>query len=222
MGGFSFILVQLVLIVDFAHNWADAWVGNYEESESRGWFVALFGATLLQYIISLVGIILLFSYYTQSDDCALNKFFISFNMILCLAVSLLSIHPKVQEAQPRSGLLQSAVVTLYTVFLTWSAVANNPDGACNPGLLGIINDKSKVSVDKTSLVGMVLCKIQFLTSFYDFIHQEGFVSNCLSFKGCAVFCTVLCVQLTLCLHSPILILRGKVCRYFFHHYSISS
>ena len=40
-GGFSFILVQLVLLIDFAHNWADIWVGNYEESQSRGWFVAL-------------------------------------------------------------------------------------------------------------------------------------------------------------------------------------
>lgn len=28
MGGVAFILVQLVLIVDFAHNWAEAWVGE--------------------------------------------------------------------------------------------------------------------------------------------------------------------------------------------------
>lgn len=157
IGGFAFILIQLVLIVDFAHNWADIWVGNYEDSNSRGWFIALMSATAVQYILSLTGIILLFTYYTQSDDCALNKFFISFNMILCVVVSVLSITPKVQEAQPRSGLLQSAIVTLYTVYLTWSAVANNPDGNCNPGLLGIIGDeKNKVSFDKTSIIGLVI------------------------------------------------------------------
>lgn len=155
--GFSFILVQLVLLIDFAHNWADIWVGNYEDSQSRGWFIALMSATAIQYIFSLVGIILLYVYYTQSDDCALNKFFISFNMILCIVVSVFSIMPKVQEAQPRSGLLQSAIVTLYITYLTWSAVANNPDGNCNPGLLGIIGDeKNKVSFDKTSLVGLVI------------------------------------------------------------------
>lgn len=155
IGGFGFILVQLVLLIDFAHNWADAWVGNYEETESRGWFIALMSVTFLQYIVSLIGVILLFSYYTQSDSCGLNKFFISFNMILCLAVSILSITPRVQEAQPRSGLLQSAIVTLYVIFLTWSAVSNNPDANCNNSL-GMADEHNKISFDKTSLVGMVI------------------------------------------------------------------
>lgn len=45
IGGFAFILIQLVLIIDFAHNWADIWVGNYEDTQSRGWFVALMVCT---------------------------------------------------------------------------------------------------------------------------------------------------------------------------------
>lgn len=155
IGGFAFIVIQLILLVDFAHNWADVWVGNYEETQSRGWFFALMTATGLQYIAALTGVIILFSYYTQSDDCALNKFFISFNMILCVAVSVLSITPRVQEAQPRSGLLQSAVVTLYTVYLTWSAISNNPNKDCNPTLLGG-SDHNNQSFDKTSIIGLII------------------------------------------------------------------
>lgn len=155
-GGLAFILIQLVLLIDFAHNWADVWVGNYEETQSRGWYAALLSATAIQYILSLIGVILLYVYYTVSDDCALNKFFITFNAILCLLVSILSIAPKVQEAQPRCGLLQSSVVTLYVIYLTWSAVSNNPSEVCNPGLAHILGQDTKTSIDKTSIVGLVI------------------------------------------------------------------
>lgn len=37
LGGLLFILIQLILIVDFAHSWADIWVGNFEETSSKGW-----------------------------------------------------------------------------------------------------------------------------------------------------------------------------------------
>lgn len=112
------------------------------------------GATAIQYIIALTGIIFLYSIYTDANDCALNKFFISFNLILCVAVSCFSILPRVQEAQPRSGLLQSAVVTLYVIYLTWSAVSNNPNRQCNPNLWGDHGDHK--SIDKTSIVGLII------------------------------------------------------------------
>jgi len=38
IGAFLFILIQLVLLVDFAHAWNERWLGNYEESQSRIWF----------------------------------------------------------------------------------------------------------------------------------------------------------------------------------------
>ncbi len=31
-----------------------------------------------------------------------------------------------QEAQPSSGLLQSSLISLYTMYVTWSAMSNNP------------------------------------------------------------------------------------------------
>lgn len=100
---------------------------NYEENESRGWYCALLSATFIQYALSVTGIVLLYIYY----DCAINRFFITFNMILCAIVSVISIMPQVQERISRSGLLQSSVVTLYVIYLTWSALANNPNADCH-------------------------------------------------------------------------------------------
>lgn len=31
-----------------------------------------------------------------------------------------------QEAQPHSGLLQASLISLYTMYVTWSAMTNNP------------------------------------------------------------------------------------------------
>ena len=49
IGGFLFILIQLVLIIDFAHSWAEAWVGNYEESESKGKILSISEKYMLNY-----------------------------------------------------------------------------------------------------------------------------------------------------------------------------
>ncbi|KAJ8359255.1 hypothetical protein SKAU_G00157800 [Synaphobranchus kaupii] len=136
-GAFGFILIQLVLLVDFAHSLNEAWVENMENGNSRAWYAALLSVTGLNYVLSLVAIILFFVFYTQPEGCVVNKFFISFNMILCIVASVISVLPKVQEAQPRSGLLQSSLITLYTMYLTWSAMTNEPDRKCNPSLLSI-------------------------------------------------------------------------------------
>lgn len=39
IGAFIFIIVQLILIVDFAHSWAENWVSKYEQTESKKWLV---------------------------------------------------------------------------------------------------------------------------------------------------------------------------------------
>lgn len=33
---------------------------------------------------------------------------------------------RLQDAQPHSGLLQASLITLYTIYVTWSALANVP------------------------------------------------------------------------------------------------
>lgn len=58
--------------------------------------LALLMVTLFNYTVSVVTVVMLFVFYTRPDDCAVNKFFISFNMLLCVVASLVSVLPTVQ------------------------------------------------------------------------------------------------------------------------------
>uniref|UniRef100_A0A8D0L723 Serine incorporator 1 n=1 Tax=Sphenodon punctatus TaxID=8508 RepID=A0A8D0L723_SPHPU len=131
-GAFCFILIQLVLLIDFAHSWNESWVEKMEEGNSRCWYAALLSATALNYLLSLVAIVLFYVYYTRPEGCSKNKAFISVNLLLCIGASVMSILPKIQESQPRSGLLQSSVITIYTMYLTWSSMTNEPGQSQSP------------------------------------------------------------------------------------------
>lgn len=115
---------------------------------------ALLSITVLFYSLAVAAVVLLYIFYTKPDGCAEHKLFISLNLILCVIVSIVSVLPKVQvrrppsfltddaelvgvweidrvcfrfqEVQPYSGLLQSSFITIYTMYVTWSAMTNNP------------------------------------------------------------------------------------------------
>lgn len=59
-------------------------------------FVAVLSITCLNYLLSLVIAVLCSIYYTASDGCLPNKFFITSNMTICIAASLISFHSNFQ------------------------------------------------------------------------------------------------------------------------------
>jgi len=170
MGGFLFIIIQLVLIIDFAHSWAESWMEHHKNSNDQSWFYALLSVTGLFYLATLVTVILSYSYYTGDvvGQCKLHEFFITFNMILCTILSVTSVHPRVQENLPSSGLLQSSFVSLYMMYLTWSAMSNQPDPNCKLDLAARVfgnssaravasgEDTSVPSMDTASIIGLVV------------------------------------------------------------------
>ncbi|XP_030203117.1 serine incorporator 2 [Gadus morhua] len=141
VGSFCFIIIQLILLVDFAHSWNQSWLQRAEDGNTKGWFAALLSFTILHYVLAFTSLVLLYVFYTQPDDCTEHKVVISLNLLFCIIVSIVSILPKVQEAQPSSGLLQASLITLYTMYITWSAMTNNPNRKCNPSLLSLVTDQ---------------------------------------------------------------------------------
>lgn len=133
VGATIFILIGLVLLVDFAHSWSETCLEKWEETDSNVWKYILIGSTLGLYVIQIALTVIQYVFFAGSH-CTLNQFFITFNLLLSILVTLVSISPAVQDANPRSGLAQSGMVVAYTAYLVTSAIANHDDagGKCNP------------------------------------------------------------------------------------------
>ncbi|KAM0787315.1 hypothetical protein ACM66B_007089 [Microbotryomycetes sp. NB124-2] len=134
IGATVFILIGLVLLVDFAHSWSETCLERWEETDSPFWKWTLIGSTLGLYVVAFTLTGIQYAFFA-GKGCTLNQFFITFNLILTLIVSALSVAPAIQEANPRSGLAQSGMVCAYTAYLVTSAIANHDDegnGSCNP------------------------------------------------------------------------------------------
>lgn len=39
IGSFLFVIVQLILIIDFSHAWNGAWLDGYDDSHNKCWLV---------------------------------------------------------------------------------------------------------------------------------------------------------------------------------------
>ncbi|KAH9944978.1 serine incorporator/TMS membrane protein [Epithele typhae] len=131
IGATIFILLGLVLLVDFAHTWSETCLENWENSNSNMWQWILIGSTAGMYIAAITITAVLFAFFA-GPDCGLNRFFIGFNLALCVLITILCVHPAVQEANPRSGLAQSGMVAAYCTYLVMSAVGNHAHASCNP------------------------------------------------------------------------------------------
>lgn len=130
-----FLMLGLILLVDLAHTWAEYCLTQIEDTDSGTWRFILIGSTLGMYIGSLAMTILQYVFFASSG-CSMNQAVITINLLLWVAVSIISVHPSIQEVNPKAGLAQSAMVAIYCSYLTMSAVSMEPDDDgskhCNP------------------------------------------------------------------------------------------
>ncbi|CAB1322065.1 unnamed protein product [Coregonus sp. 'balchen'] len=124
VGGFIFLLIQLMLLVEFAHRWNTNWSSGV--NNNRLWYGALAMVTLVLFSVAVGAVVFMALFYTHSQACLLNKVFLGVNGSLCLIVTLLAISPFIQRIQPKSGLLQPGVISVYVMYLTFSAFSSKP------------------------------------------------------------------------------------------------
>ncbi|KAA0058700.1 hypothetical protein IC582_002394 [Cucumis melo] len=123
-GSGLFLLVQVVLLLDFVHRWNDTWVG-YDE---QFWYIALFVVSLFCYVTTFVSSGLLFHWFTPAGhDCGLNTFFIVMTLIFAFVFTVVALHPAIG-----GSVLPASVISLYCMYLCYSGLASEPrDYECN-------------------------------------------------------------------------------------------
>lgn len=106
IGAVLFILLQVIIFIDLAYSWNQAWLDSFEESGNKVFVCGLIFSTFTFYAITLTGIVLLYVYFASAAPCQLSKMLVSINLILCFTFSIVSITSKIQKYLPNSGLLQ--------------------------------------------------------------------------------------------------------------------
>lgn len=167
IGGMLFVFVQVIYLIDFAHTWTEAW--HAASDERNCCYFLFFLCTLIFYGLSLAGWVGMFKFYTAADACNLNKGLVSVLIILCVVISVLSILPGVQDANPNSGLLQSSVVSMYATYLTFSALSSEPS---------VLNNSAYCPYNANTINGgyamiIVGIVIAILTVFYLSLKSDG-------------------------------------------------
>ncbi|KIN08538.1 hypothetical protein OIDMADRAFT_108243 [Oidiodendron maius Zn] len=145
-GATLFLLLGLILLVDLAHTWAEYCLDQIDTYESNVWRGVLIGSTLGMYAASIAMTIVQYIFFAGSG-CSMNQAAITINLLLFLIVSFISVHPTIQEYNPKAGLAQSAMVAVYCTYLTMSAVSMEPDdNNCNPLIRGAQGTRTTTTI----------------------------------------------------------------------------
>ncbi|XP_041364461.1 serine incorporator 5-like isoform X2 [Gigantopelta aegis] len=126
VGGFLFIIIQVILLVDFTHSWNASWVGTKSGRRNNCGFAGTIMVTVFCYMMCFVGVFLLIWFYGLEYTCTTNRIFIGVNALLCIIISTITLLPCMERFNPNAGMLQASVISLYVIYLTWSALSSEP------------------------------------------------------------------------------------------------
>eukprot|EP01018_Ginkgo_biloba_P025609 Gb_06575 [translate_table: standard] len=142
-GSGLFLLVQVLILLDFTHSWNAAWV----EKDEQFWYIALLVVSLICYVATFSFSALLFYWFNPSgNDCGLNVFFIVMTLILAFAFAVIALHPQVN-----GSLLPASVISVYCAYLCYSGLSSEPRNyECN----GLHNHSKAVSTG-TLVLGLL-------------------------------------------------------------------
>eukprot|EP00879_Flechtneria_rotunda_P003797 GHRR01004037.1.p1 GENE.GHRR01004037.1~~GHRR01004037.1.p1 ORF type:complete len:455 (+),score=144.85 GHRR01004037.1:317-1681(+) len=147
-GSGLFLIIQMIILLDFTQTWNVAWVAKGEEDHR--WLYGLLALTVACFlgVLGIAGVLFYFFKPAGAGSCSLNVFLITASLLLCVAFSMLSLLPMARNG----SLFPSSTTALYIMYLCYSALQSEPrDYECN-GLGHRLNAAS----GSTLVIGMLV------------------------------------------------------------------
>ncbi|GAA0154570.1 protein-binding activity modulator [Lithospermum erythrorhizon] len=164
-GAGVFLLIQLVSIISFI-----TWLNDccLSEKYADKCHIHVMMVATASYVICILGIILMYIWYTPEASCLLNIFFITWTLVLIQLMTSVSRHPKVN-----SGFLTPGLMGLYIVFLCWSAIRSEP-----PEAKCIRKTETTTNRDWLTIISFVVAVVSIVIATF----STGIDSKCFQFR----------------------------------------
>lgn len=141
IGAFCFIIFQQIILLDFAYMWNSKWFDKHRTSNPlvrdfidgnecnmichSVWLMAIMIVAACLFAIFITAMVLLYHYYGGAG-CTDSNTIITLSMLGMLGAGV------VQLSSSNGSLLTTTVLMIYVAYITYAAVALNPDPTCNP------------------------------------------------------------------------------------------
>lgn len=87
-----FLVLQVVILIDFSCSWSDKWIQSYEKSNfTNHRHCLLFIASGLLWVVGLVTTVMNYYWFSKDQGCSLQVFLITFTLLLGISFTLLSL-----------------------------------------------------------------------------------------------------------------------------------
>ncbi|KAG2586618.1 hypothetical protein PVAP13_5NG062900 [Panicum virgatum] len=161
-GAGAFLVIQLISVTRFI-----MWLNDCCQSEvtRKRCHLQIQAVSIVTYVGSLLGIVLMYVWYAPSPACKLNILFVTVTLVLVQLMTFVSMSSKV-----KAGYLAPGLMGIYVVFLCWSAIRSEPHTE-------ICNKKAEVatSADWVNIASFVIAVIVIVAATF----STGIDSKCL-------------------------------------------